>query len=106
MIVTIWCWQLEGATAAHDVLRERVKELENENENLESKNDEYSSIVKEMEGEIDSMREDQQSSAVTSALSPQTAVLIACCSGRRIRCSEEGKGRTRDSVPGLARTGS
>jgi len=55
--------ELEAATAAHDVLRERVKELENENENLESKNDEYSSIVKEMEGEIDSMREDQQSSA-------------------------------------------
>merc|ERR1712166_416041 len=55
--------ELEWATAAHDVLRERVKELENENENLESKNDEYSSIVKEMEGEIDSMREDQQSSA-------------------------------------------
>jgi len=55
--------ELAEVAQQKDLLESRVQELETVNESLESKNEEYSTIVHEMEGEIETMREDSANTA-------------------------------------------
>lgn len=49
--------------AANDALTAQIHDLETSHESMESKNAQYATIVKEMESELDTLREERQSNA-------------------------------------------